>query len=87
MGWITDKTWLDPNHRREISVCYSSYIVSSALLAHYLISTVGSFLWGKVVGTETDRSPLSTGKVKRSGVYLHSQICLNGMERDSFSFM
>jgi len=79
MGWITDKTWLDSNHRWEISVCCSSYIGSGSLLAHYLISTVGGFLWGKVAGAEADQSPLSTGKVKRSGVYLHSQICLNGM--------
>jgi len=28
MGWITDKTWLDSNHRQEISVCYSGYIGS-----------------------------------------------------------
>lgn len=84
MGWITDRTWLDSNHRREISVSYSSYIGSGALLAHYLISTVGNFLWGNVAGDEADQSPPSAGKVKRSGVYLHSQICLNGMYRNNF---
>jgi hypothetical protein len=68
MGWISDKTWLDSKHRQEISVCYSSYIGSGALLAHYLISTDGSFLWGKTAGAEADQSPPSTGKAKRSGV-------------------
>ena len=63
MGWKTDNTWLDSNRRQEISVCYSRYIGSGALLAHYLISTVGSFLWVKVAGAEADQSPPSTGKV------------------------
>jgi len=45
---------------------------SGAILAHYLVSTMVSFLGGKVAGAEADQSPPSIAKVVRSGSYLHS---------------
>jgi len=48
--FLHNKVLLEELCRQEIFVCYGSYIGSGALLAHYLISTVGSFLWDKVAG-------------------------------------